>query len=134
MMQKTIPHQDEDGFVKAKLNPNTDEYVVLYDGHESGMDTDHGRWSIFCAAHGSIHGETNRQRAIKLLNVPEKWCKACANIIEERTQTLTIKIKPQKSPENREKELRFWAKKAKNSPEKQALFEQMFGERPDAYW
>lgn len=136
MAKKSTPHDDEEGFVTAKTNPNTDGYVVLYDGPEAGFDAENGRWSLFCSSHGSIATETNRQRAIKRLAAPELWCPACARVIEERSQstrTMQVRTMVQKTVD-RESELRFWAKKAKNSPEKQALFEQMFGVPPDPYW
>ncbi len=135
MARKTTPHDDEDGFVTARSNANVDGYVVLYDGREAGFDTDNGRWSMFCSAHGSIQNETSRQRATKMLAAPESWCRMCARAIEERTQTRTLQVRSiKRMPDDKDHELRFWAKKAKNSPEKQALFEQMFGVRPDAYW
>lgn len=134
MARKNTPFDDEDGFITASSNPYIDGYVVLYDGHEAGFDAEGGRWKMFCSAHGTMQSETNRKRANKQLGAPEAWCRTCARLLEDRTQTRTVQVRTFQKPIDKESELRFWAKKAKNNPEKQELFERMFGVRPDAYW
>ena len=132
-MARKTPHDDEDGFVTARSNTLVDGYAVLYDGQEAGFDTDSGRWSLFCSFHGSMHTETTKAKATKLLSSPTTWCRGCARIVEEQNQVHTMQVRKIRKTD-RDAEMRFWAKKAKNSPEKQELFQQMFGVKPDAYW
>ncbi len=132
------PHDDEDGFTHACSHPHLDGYVVLYDGEEAEFSTDNGRWVMFCVPHGGLGKETNQQRAKKAMKTPEAWCRGCKRVLSDRTaQMKMVKFErgpKKKTAEEREAEMRFWAKKAKNSKEKQALFREMFGVSPEAYW
>jgi hypothetical protein len=129
------PHDDDEGFVLARVHPIVDGYVVLFDGQEAGFETEQGKWTMFCPAHGSMGHETSKARATKLLHNPDTWCEACANArygaVAMKVVTLDNK---DKSPDVVEREMRFWAAKSRNSAEKQALFEKMYGVKPDGYW
>jgi hypothetical protein len=128
------PHDDDDGFVTARPHPISDGSVVLYDGQEAGMDTDDGRWIMFCPAHGSMAGETNKARATKLLQQPEDWCDACASTKFGPVTMKVVTFDSDKNPEAAEREMRFWAQRTRGSCEKQELFERMYGVKPDSFW
>lgn len=127
------PHDEDDGFVAARANPFTNDYVVLYDGYEAGFQTDTGRWTLFCQNHGSMTQETSKARAKKLLQTPDAWCDACSAV---RFGPVTLKVVAldTESPEALDQEMRFWARRTKASSEKQKLFEKMYGVKPDGYW
>lgn len=130
------PHDEEIGFVTSRANSLTRGHVVLYDGDEAGLDTSGGRWSVFCPEHGSLISETSKARATKMLRSPHDWCRQCRKIARSAQEPASHPMRrvTEKSPEDIEREMRFWAKKAKNNPEKQALFEKMYGVSPEPYW
>lgn len=55
----------------------TGTQVSLYDGDESGMDTDGGRWSTVCEPHGGIVNHTTYALALEWLSHPDEWCPTC---------------------------------------------------------
>jgi len=129
------PHDEETGFVSARENVQTKGWVVLYDGEEAGFDTQPGRWNLFCPAHGALMTETSKTRANKLLRNPQDWCPQCRTIASAEIEVEGTRIiRLDKTPEELEREMRFWAKKAKNNPEKQALFEKMYAVSPERFW
>jgi hypothetical protein len=125
MARKAHTDQDEAGFVTSRRNPLTRGQTVLYDGDEAGLDTEDGRWSMFCREHGALVPHTNRAKATKLLRSPQDWCPQCANL---------AKTAQEPTPQDLEREMRFWAAKARHDPEKEALFEKMYGVGPETYW
>lgn len=128
------PYDNDPGFVQGKQNPISNGWVILYDGEESGFTTEDGRWQCLCIEHGSMACETAKIRAQKMMKAPETWCKTCKRKKDEKLRPLRpISQKPE-TEESREREMRLWAKKAKNNPEKCRLFEQMYGVKPDGYW
>ena len=135
MPRKTpSPFDDDLGFVQSKKNDLTSGWIVLYDGDEAGFSVDSGRWHLLCTEHGSIEAETNKVRAKALLKTPEKWCTVCKRRVEDKDRPLKHLSREIETTESRDREMRFWAKKAKNNPEKCRLFEQMYGVKPDEYW
>lgn len=135
MPRKTPSPYDEDpGFAKATKNEYTNGWLVLYDGDEAGFNTDSGRWHVLCTDHGSMVTETNKVRAQKILQTPAVWCSVCKRRHEDKNKPLRPVSMARETDESRDREKRFWAKKAKNNPEKCRLFEQMYGVKPDEYW
>ncbi len=128
------PHDDDDGFILARAHPVVDGFVILYDGYEAGFESDGGRYTVFCQPHGSMAQETNKGRANKLLVAPEKWCDACARHKFGPVALKVVTFDDKRNPEAVEREMRFWAQKARDSREKQELFERMYGVKPDGYW
>lgn len=128
------PHDDDDGFVTARAHPVVDGYVILYDAYEAGFETEDGRWTAFCQAHGAMTSETNKIRATKLLQHPENWCDACSRAKFGPVAMKVVTFDSEKTPEAREREMRFWANRARDSHEKQELFERMYGVKPDRFW
>lgn len=128
------PHDDDDGFALARANPVGDGFLILYDGYEAGFDTENGRWTAFCPAHGSMTQETSKARATKLLSVPETWCDACARQKFGPVALKVVNYEERRTPEAVEREMRFWAQRARDSHEKQELFERMYGVKPNGYW
>ncbi len=137
-MAKTTskPHADEAGFVTAKNNHRTQQDNVLYDAKDSGFEEAEGRWVVFCVAHGSVAHETNQKRARKLLSTPETWCGHCRTLAEPQNPVSNAPLVPfaLKPPEDQERELRFAAMMVKDNPEKIALFERVYGVKPESYW
>jgi hypothetical protein len=134
MRRAITPHDDDDGFITARPNSLVDGFVILYDGNEGGFDTEGGRYVVFCQPHGSMTNETNKARATKLLASPENWCDACARAKFGPVAMRVMTFDHEKSPEAKEREMRFWAERTRNSSEKQELFERMYGVKPDGYW
>lgn len=128
------PHADEAGYVAASLNARTGQYVVLYDGRLAGFDTSEGHWTVFCVTHGSFCCETNQRRARKLMKEPAVWCEECRDVDEAPRIPRRVVPFSLKSPEEQQKELRFMAKMVKGNAEKVALFETIYGVKPDAFW
>jgi len=136
MAPRSTPHDEESGFVSARENTLTRGWTVLYDGTLAGFSCDNGKWHLFCAEHGALIPKTNKAAAIKELKSPEKWCNQCRSVKIHRDSPPTsraVKLN-QKTPESVNREMRFWASKAKNSPEKQILFEKMYGVAASLYW
>lgn len=137
-MAKTTskPHADEAGFITAKTNHRTQQDNVLYDAKDSGFDETEGRWVVFCVAHGSVAQETNQKRARKLLSTPETWCGHCRSLAEPQPPVSTARPVPfaLKTPQDQERELRFAAMMVRDNPEKIALFERVYGVKPEGYW
>lgn len=128
------PHDEDDGFVTARQHPVVDGFVILYDGNEAGFETENGRWTVFCQPHGSMSNDTNKTRATKLLKSPEEWCSACSRIKFGAVTLKVVTYDNEKNAEAKEREMRFWAKRARESSEKQELFERMYGVKPNGYW
>lgn len=129
------PHDEELGFITARVNRLTKSFSILYDGEEAGFDISKGKWNVFCSEHGTLTAETSKARATKMLKSPENWCKSCARKkkAKERLAEPVRQLK-EKTSEDIDKEKRFFAKKAKNNPEKQILFEKIYGVGPELYW
>lgn len=131
----TKPHADEAGFITAKVNMLSGQDIVLYDGEVAGFDLADGRWVVVCHAHGSTEHETNQRRARKHMATPEAWCSGCRQ--SKRTEpTRTMRLVPfgMKTPAEQAREMRFAARRIQGNPEKIALFERIYGEKPDAYY
>lgn len=132
MVKRPNPQAAEPGYVTSRLNPDTGEPIVLYDGPVAGFK-EKQRWIVVCAAHGSLVPETNQRRARALLRTPALWCESCRRAATP-LPTLHVVPFPQRTPEEQERELRFMAQKAKDNPEKVALFEQVYGVSPYRFW
>lgn len=134
----SITGYDEAGFVTSRPNPLTRGYTILYDGDDAGLNIEDGRWSLFCPDHGVLASNTNKARAIKLLRSPQEWCEQCA-VLARAANEPPHPPKPmvrfvEKTPEDLDREMRFWAGKARHDPEKEALFLKMYGVSPESYW
>ena len=126
------PHDEEPGFVTARVNHLTKGFSILYDGEEAGFDK---KWNVFCSEHGTLATETNKARATKMLKTPESWCKSCARRKKTKErQAEPVRQLKEKTTEDIDKEKRFFARKAKNNPVKQALFTKIYGVGPELYW
>lgn len=68
-------------------NPITGGHVGLYDGVESGDDTDAGRWQTVCEVHGSINSHETFELARGWAPHPAEWCEDCAKLVEIKTMT-----------------------------------------------
>jgi hypothetical protein len=132
MARARSPHDDDEGFVAARAHPVVDGYVVLYDAHEAGFETE-DRWAAFCQPHGCMMTETSKARASKLLSTPDDWCDACSRA-KYGPVAMKVVTYNEKNPEAVEREMKFWAQRARGSCEKQELFERMYGVKPDGYW
>jgi hypothetical protein len=133
--KKNIAHTKEAGFITAKLNPKTDLYVVLYGTKAAGMDTSRGKYTAFCAAHGTFCGETSKSRATKLINNPSLWCSDCDDIADvDWNKSLVVVPYSAKTPEEREREMRVMAVIARGNEEKARLFETIYGVNPNQFW
>jgi hypothetical protein len=136
MGRRTPTPYDEDlGFVTSRRSSGN-SFVILYDGIEAGFDTSAGRWNMFCPDHGTLVPETNKAKATKMLKDPLVWCKSCARAKKRKERSaLPMKLVViEKTAEEQDREKRFWATLTKNNPEKQELFEKMYGVRPDQFW
>lgn len=129
------PHTQEPGFVTGRDNPLTGDRCVLYDGLVSGFDVKDGRWTLICVGHGTVAAETNKRRAEKMLKEPSLWCDDCKRAHEPvpvpQPRGIPFRLKDATA---QEKELRFMARKVKGDPEKAALFERVYGVKPDIFW
>lgn len=133
--KKDVKHSREAGFITAKLNTKTDLYIVLYDTKAAGMDASRGRYTAFCAAHGTFCGETSKARAMKLLNSPSLWCSDCDDIADvDWNKSIVVVPYSAKTPEEREKEMRVMAVIARGNDEKKRLFETIYGVDPAQFW
>jgi hypothetical protein len=131
----SVSRADEQGFVVARTNPNTNRSVVLYSGEEAGFDITEGKWTIFCTDHGTFANESNQRRARKLMREPHQWCPECKKL-QEQAPDLPAKLVPydQKDADQKAKELRFMANIVKLKPEKAKLFEIAYGVSAERYW
>jgi len=122
-------HTDEPGYVAARVNSLTNMHVVLYDAKRALLASEGGRWALFCEGHGAVFSVSTRERGRIFLASPSAWCASCRAITETRHEpSLLLPQRPE--PEKR----RYWAQLAKGNQRKCALFEQMYGEKPDHYW
>jgi hypothetical protein len=127
-------NQDEAGFVCARDNEITRNKVILYDGYFAELPIVEGRWSLFCSEHGTLVADTNKRRAIKRLKDPTEWCGECAAKREHDLHRPMRTVLDERSPDDLDREMCFWAKMARNNPEKCMLFETIYGVSPEAYW
>jgi len=58
---------------------STGRFVGVYDGIESGMDTDGGRWQTVCEDHGSVISHETLKLAMWHSSAPEGWCEPCGD-------------------------------------------------------
>lgn len=138
MAKKPVtPYDDETGCVCARHNTITQQWSVLYDGEETGMSTVDGKWKMWCSEHGSVASETNKARATKALKFPETWCDNCkreAKLKLNNKQPMRKVLIAEQDFERLDREMRFWANKARNNPEKCEIFEKIYGTKPDKFW
>lgn len=132
MSKRHNPIASEPGYVASRINPETGEPIVLYDGPLAGF-ADKPRWVVVCALHGTIIAETNQRRARSLLRAPEAWCECCKTVAEPVPSVHIIPFR-QKTPDEQEQELRIMAQRTKNDPEKVELFEKVYGVSPRMFW
>lgn len=128
------PFDEELGCVCSRKNTITNEWVILYDGEEAGMNTKDGRWQMYCSEHGSVISETNKTRAKKALKTPEQWCKSCKRKTKAKIGQPMRKVVDIQDDDKLEREMRFWANKARDNPEKCQIFEKIYGVKPDGFW
>lgn len=133
------PHADDAGYVSSRRSALTNLHVVLYDGAKAGMECAAGRWCTICTAHGTVGYHRTRVNGREALKAPAQWCQECGKIAsggdaQEANVPLVIRPFRLKSPEEKERELRFWAKKVRDNPEKTSLFVEAYGVRPEPYW
>jgi hypothetical protein len=138
MARKASTGNEEAGFVASRPNPLTRGETILYDGYDAGLNTEEGRWSLFCPDHGVLVPNTNKAKATKLLRSPSDWCPQCAVLAKAANEPphhhRPMARVTEKTPEDLDREMRFWAKKARYDPEKEALFEKMYGVGPQTFW
>ncbi len=130
------PHADDVGYVSSRRSALTNQFIVLYDGSAAGMDVAKGRWCTICTAHGTMGFHRTRVLGREALRAAATWCEECGKIAAGSDEIPLPVIRPfrLKTPEGKEHELRFWAKKVRDNPEKTRLFVEAFGVKPDSYW
>lgn len=128
------PHADEAGFVATKMNMLNGQDIVLYDAEVAGFDLNDGRWVVVCHSHGTTTHESNQRRARKLMAGPAAWCSGCRHSTVPEVKRLRLMPFEMKSPEEQAREMRFAAKRVRGNPEKIALFESVYGVKPDEFY
>jgi hypothetical protein len=135
MPSKRRLHTGETGFLTAWQNPGTGLNIVVYDSKDAGFSSDHQKYTLYCAAHGATCCETNLRRAKSLMRTPKFWCNECNELADDDAhQALRVVPYDLKSPEERERELRVMAQMIRGDVEKAALFETVYGVKPDRFW
>lgn len=127
-MHKKSVHTTEPGFSCSCINHLTGKENVLYD---SGVKEKPLRWSLACITHAKNSLIGNKKTALKLLKTPELWCTGCIEL-DDLKKAEKILNKSANRPDDQQ--LRLWAKLAEGNPEKCAIFEKIYGLKPDLYW
>ena len=125
------PHKDEAGYESSRANEMSGGFCVLYNAQQAGFDASGGRWAVFCSSHGVVVTHANKRVAISLLREPQRWCNMCKDLHEIQQAEHVLTLRHRRDDED---QLRLWANLARGNPEKSALFEDMYGMKPDAYW
>ena len=68
------------GYRAHRVSRATGTTVVLVDGRDALLDTDGGRWSLVCEAHGAVCAFSHQQDARAFMADPTEWCDDCAHL------------------------------------------------------
>lgn len=125
----------EPGLISSRIDPVTGLPMVLYSSKEAGFTNSTGKYTLYCTEHGETCCETNLRRAKSMLRTPSFWCAECRDL-SDTGEDRDLKIVPYdlKSTEQKEREMRAFARFAKGDFEKAALFEAVYGTKPDSFW
>lgn len=126
----------EPGLISSRIDPMTGLPIVLYLSKEAGFTNSTGKYTLYCTDHGETCCETNLRRAKSMMRTPSFWCAECRDAAPEEVTSRDLKVVPYdlKSPEQKEREMRAMARIVKGDFEKAALFEALYGTKPDSYW
>jgi hypothetical protein len=70
------PHEAA-GLAELRHVRSTGALVALYDGEAAGLDTEGGRWSTVCEAHGTVCAHDTKTLARSWMSDPDVWCEDC---------------------------------------------------------
>jgi hypothetical protein len=126
-MAKKSVHSSEPGFSCFCINSLSGNENILYD---AGVK-EKPRWSLVCIAHAKNTQCKIKKTAVQLLKTPELWCSGCFELDDLKKAE---KILNSSSNRPDDQQLRLWAKLAEGNPEKCAIFEKIYGLKPDLFW
>lgn len=70
------PHSHLAGYIAERRNPITDDYNIIFDAAEQGIDDTDGRYAVVCNAHGAILNTTNLPTARSAMK-SSCFCEEC---------------------------------------------------------
>lgn len=79
-------HPSELGFIAQRDHPFLPgQHVVGYVGEEQGLDTDGGRYTVVCEAHGETVAVNSKRMVAASLADPEMFCSGCQDAADARS-------------------------------------------------